>query len=88
MKRMITASQGRLLYGALREAVIIPNMVMKYLVQLAYNGTRAFQDKILGVQKKVAQAINFKNGKIATYLVPLFMSYCIYRFRIYNGTNF
>ena len=27
MKRMITASQGRLSYGALREAVIIPNMV-------------------------------------------------------------
>ena len=43
-------------------------MIKRLQVQLAYNGTRAFQDKFLGVQKKVAQLINLKKAEIFNIL--------------------
>ena len=42
----------------------IPRVSSEFRVQLAYNGTRAFQDKFLSVQKKVAQLTNLKKREI------------------------
>ena len=55
-----------------------------FAVQLHYEGPRAFQGQIVGVQE-ISCASTYIQTCIQMYLGPLFISYCIHIFGAYNG---